>query len=258
MKKVLFLSLMIFTTDSFASGIASNTASAPCTNNTLETYSGNSNLSADWQPNEIQLRWYNGNTLMNVQNTANTCVYDSTLTIPQNAPTRTGYTFDGWTVVPQYDFSTIPNVNGTNRWAIGLYENHDRCWYDTDTTHEQIVACDSDDNYKELQRYEWKVRYDHGTLYGMTVCSTTDGTKYQIGNPATEQGPSCWCKATRYRASNENTTKVPTQNLSFVFGHTYRGADNEATWCYNACSQYCAYMAEHLSGVRTSLFTPVQ
>ena len=98
MKKCLMLFLCLFVGNSFASGIASNAASAPCTNNTLETYSGNSNLSADWQPNTINLRWYNENEKLTVQQSAQTCTYDGTLTVPQTPPTRTGYTFAGWTI----------------------------------------------------------------------------------------------------------------------------------------------------------------
>ena len=98
MKKLFILSLLFFTTDSYSSGIASNSASAPCDNNTLETYSGNSNLSADWQPNTINLRWYNDNEKLTVQQSAQSCTYDGTLNIPSTPPTRTGYTFAGWEV----------------------------------------------------------------------------------------------------------------------------------------------------------------
>ena len=98
MKKLLMLFLSLFISPVFGSGIASNTASAPCTNNTLETYSGNSNLQADWQPNTINLRWYNENEKLTVQQSAQTCTYDGTLTVPQTPPTRTGYTFAGWKV----------------------------------------------------------------------------------------------------------------------------------------------------------------
>jgi len=99
MKRLFILFLLLFTTDSFASGIATNAASAPCTNNTLETYSGNSNLAADWQPNEINLSWYNENEKLTVQQSAQSCTYDGTLTVPQTPPTRTGYTFAGWEVI---------------------------------------------------------------------------------------------------------------------------------------------------------------
>ena len=102
MKKILILFLCLVVCDSFASGIASNSASAPCTNNTLETYSGNSNLSADWQPNVIKIDWYNDDDVLSVQSTAQTCTYDGSLTIPSTAPTKTGYTFAGWTVKTKF------------------------------------------------------------------------------------------------------------------------------------------------------------
>ena len=98
MKKVCILFLSIFTLPALASGINANTASAPCTNNTLETYSGNTNLQADWAPNTINLTWYNENEKLTVQSSAQSCVYDGTLTIPSTQPTRTGYTFAGWEV----------------------------------------------------------------------------------------------------------------------------------------------------------------
>ena len=107
---MLFLSL--FASPLFASGIASNTSSAPCTNNTLETYSGNSNLAADWQPNTINLRWYNENEKLTVQQSAQSCTYDGTLTIPSTPPTRTGYTFAGWAVRVPGTYTELEYVEG--------------------------------------------------------------------------------------------------------------------------------------------------
>ena len=46
------------------------------------------------QANDITLNWYNGNTLHDT----NTCVYDSSVTLPSTEPTKTGYTFQGWKV----------------------------------------------------------------------------------------------------------------------------------------------------------------
>ena len=255
MKKSFVLFLSIFTLPTFASGINSTASSAPCTNNTLETYSGNSNLSADWQPNEIQLRWYNGNTLMNVQNTANTCVYDSTLTIPSTAPTRTGYTFAGWTVRPEMDFSTIPtNVIGTERWMIGTQNNHDLCWYDTNTGAAYTVSCNTYDSYKELQQQEWKVKFSHGYLYGMAGCSETNGTYAQPGNPTIGSGGYCWCKATGYKATNSNIIRGPSAKLPWVFRTNLNNYIN----CIYTCTTYCAYRIYNDSVLLNALFTPAQ
>ena len=131
MKKLLILLLCLFVGNSFASGIASNSASAPCTNNTLETYSGNSNLAADWQPNEIQLRWYNENERLTVQSSAQSCVYDGTLTIPSTQPTRTGYTFAGWEVRLPGAYTELEYLegNGTQYINTGVILTSDNVTY---------------------------------------------------------------------------------------------------------------------------------
>ena len=96
--------LFVFTSVSFADpNIASNTNSATCDDSTLETYSGTSNLSANWGANTINLHWYadsESTTELTVPTTSQTCVYDSTLTPPpvSSIPQKTGYTFAGWKV----------------------------------------------------------------------------------------------------------------------------------------------------------------
>ena len=259
MKKLFLLFLLLFTTDSHSSGIASNTNSAPCTNTTLETYSGNSNLSADWQPNEIQLRWYNGNTLMNVQSSANTCVYDGALAVPQTAPTRTGYTFDGWTVRPEIDFAaTIPTEdNGIEVWAKGISKNADYCWYNnrvtSDDEYAQPVNCNSDSTYNELQPYEWKMRFVHGDLYGMVGCSTTSGSPSTIKNLIIDSGNYCWCKVTGYRANNASVISGPASALFWVYQHDDGG---NVTICLQYCVRHCVNAVWKSAYTRALLFTP--
>ena len=255
MKKLFLLFAIVFATDSFATGIG-NVASAPCTNNTLETYSGNTNLQADWAPNTINIRWYNNNTLMTVQEAANTCTYDDVLNVPSTAPTRVGYTFDGWTVRPEINFATIPtNVSGTQRWAIGWSGKSNYCWYDTNTGSAWNVNCNSDSTYaNELQTHEWKVHYEHGDLYGMAGCSTTSGTYATPGNPTIGTGQYCWCKATGYKATNANAVSGPLSALSWVFFHDR----NSVTACAQNCAPNCASRAGLTPDFRTALFTPAQ
>ena len=259
MKKVCALFLSIFTLPAVASGINANTNSAPCTNNTLETYSGNTNLQADWQPNTINLRWYNGNTQVFPTNTsANTCTYDGSLAIPSTAPSRTGYTFAGWTVRPEINFAaTIPtDVNGNERWAIGWYNNANYCYYATNADSPSWnVNCDSDSTYiDELQAHEWKVRFEHGELYGMAGCGTTSGTFAQPGTPTIGSGEYCWCKATGYRANNASVFNGPLSALSWVYVFNY----SSVTACAQGCGAGCARRAELSSAFRTALFTPAQ
>ena len=58
---------------------------------------------AVYDANTINLIWYNDTdanhgTAMTVESSAQSCVYDSTINIPDNEPTKTGYTFEGWRV----------------------------------------------------------------------------------------------------------------------------------------------------------------
>ena len=118
MKRLLILLLCLFVGNSFASGIASNSALAPCTNNTLETYSGNSNLAADWQPNTINISWYNENEKLTVQQSAQSCIYDGGLIVPSTPPTRTGYTFAGWEVRLPGTYTELEYLESTGTQCI--------------------------------------------------------------------------------------------------------------------------------------------
>ena len=253
MKKVCALFLSIFVSPVFASGIASNSATAPCTNTTLETYSGNTNLAADWQPNTINLRWYNNNTLLDVQSAANTCVYDGTLTVPSTAPNRTGYTFAGWEVRPQMDFGTIPTTySGTPHWAKGWYENAEYCLYDTNKGYLQHVDCNSDATYNELQPYEWKVHFYHGDLYGMAGCSKKGDSNGLPGTPTIGEGKYCWCKATGYKASNTDVIVSPLFPLPWIADNN---RDNDV-YCNQICAGTCAHYVAYVKSFQAALFTP--
>ena len=89
---------ILISAPTFATGVSSTATSADCDNATLDTYSGTSNLQAGWQPNTIDLHWYNGDDELTVPSASQSCVYDGTLTLPTTIPTKTGYTFKGWTV----------------------------------------------------------------------------------------------------------------------------------------------------------------
>ncbi len=84
--------------NAFASGIEAGTAAPTCDYGTLESYTGPVGLQAEYEPNQINLHWYNQNQELTVQSAAQTCVYDGVLTPPSTQPTRNGYQFDGWTV----------------------------------------------------------------------------------------------------------------------------------------------------------------
>ena len=96
--------LFVFISVSFADpNIAASSSSATCKNSTLETYSGTSNLSANWDANTIKLHWYADDTAtteLSGSGIPTSCVYDGALTPPpvSSIPQKTGYTFAGWKV----------------------------------------------------------------------------------------------------------------------------------------------------------------
>lgn len=129
MKRVLLcLFAFIFITDSFANGIGVLDTSAPCTNNTLSNYNGTVNAEIDWQPNTINVTWFDGNTQLDVPDAAKTCTYDGTLTVPAAPPERLGYTFNGWKVmgVPNgYTKLEYLQFNGAQWIDTGIVPNQD-------------------------------------------------------------------------------------------------------------------------------------
>ena len=247
MKKLFVLFLCLFATDSHSSGIG-NVSSAPCDNATLDKYTGTANVEINWEPNTIGLKWFNGEEQVSGQNS---CVYDGTITVPPQ-PTKPGYTFNGWKI-PKYDFSTIPtDVNGMNRWAIGWEDNANYCWYETNANSAWNVNCNSDSTYDELQTHEWKVRFNHGDIYGISRCSTTSGTYAQPDVPTIDSGQYCWCKATGYKPSGSNVINGSLFSLSWVFNIERASVVDCAKFCATRCTDY----VKHHSAFRTALFAP--
>ncbi len=252
---ICFAISILFSAPSFADpDISSSASSADCKYNPLETYSGTSNLQADWTANEISLYWYNNNTLMEVDSTSSDCTYDSTLTPPSTIPTRTGYTFTGWKVRPQMDFSTIPTTGNGTFWAKGTdTDGEPLCLYNT--TSSSSMSCDSDSNFDELQEQEWKVQFTHGTVYGMSGCGSPVGTRNQPGTPTIGTGGGCWCKATGYKPTGASVISAPSVALSWVSGGgNYTNFSN----CERLCSTLCGGLIKVYEASRIAVYTPAQ
>ena len=234
----MFSIFSFYSVPSFASGIEADSSGAAlpadCDSDTLDTTSGTANLRADFEANRIDLRWYDSNTLLNVSSTSSDkCTYDTTISLPTN-PTKTGYTFKGWKVRPEYDFSTLPTSGtGTEAWS----RNEPGHCLTGDSEHINTRPCDS--RWNDLQDYEWKVIFNWGTVYGMGLCSSTAGTtngetRTTKPTPA-EYGLYCWCKATGYKANGGNIKYASSKNLPWVYVSTdpYR--------CYEYCADYCSF-----------------
>ena len=177
MNKIIFIPMfaIIIPNLVFASGINSN--SATCNNSTLETYTGTSNLSANWTPNTINITWYNDDT----QFASNSCTYGGALTMPNSIPQKTGYTFVGWRVRQVTGSSYLCNLTNQILDIPGNYKytRSDDYYGETDyctsgdNSGSPVVSCSSNE-FSDLGMNEWKVIFNHGTIKGLSSCNNTE------------------------------------------------------------------------------------
>ncbi len=188
----------VFSTNLFATGISANATSASCDNPTLGTYSGTSNLQANWQSNKIDLYWYSDNAqITNVQSAATSCNYDGTLNVPSSTPTKTGYTFNGWKVrgVPAgYTRLQYIQTTGTQyiRFSFPTASNIDVSTnlLHTDGTNEQIFfAPSSNIQFLYTVSSGWRLWKSGvaginlgalGTQHTFVIKTTTSGVEYYV------------------------------------------------------------------------------
>ena len=240
-----FLTIVLISSPSYSSGITSNANSATCNNSTLETYTGTSNLQANWSANTIELHWYNDNTEITGTTVPSSCIYSGALNPPtgNDIPTKTGYTFAGWRVRQPSVCPFASSVCGLNGSAVnGLtysnygYNNHDgQNIYNTSTYGLTIPGT-------------WAVEFSNGGVArGVASCNSTQPTgntmwetcntdAFRLSNEfsATASGQGndkyCWCKMESYTPSGGSTCNIASH--SWVFN---LDADTAS-----ACASYCA------------------
>ena len=164
MKKVLMLFLMFFISPAFATGIGA-TATAPCDNATLSKYTGTADIEINWEPNTINLNWYDGDTKLTVANNSQTCVYDGTLTVPTQ-PTKPGYTFNGWKVIRvPGGFTELQYLESTGTQYINT-----NVYYQTNDVYRQVI----DMQFKSLGSGQFSGIFGGG-YFGIA------GSKWSVG-----------------------------------------------------------------------------
>ena len=247
---ICFAISILISAPSFADpDIPSSASTANCRNNPLQTYSGTSNLQADWQANTIQLHWYNGDTeIQNVPSESQSCVYDGTLTPPATIPTRTGYTFKGWRVrQAACSLSSLDtSIDGT--WYASK-SSTGYCNYYNDDTGDEVDGDCSDSHFAGLNDSEWETNFSYGTVKGTSYCSGLSGNDHNSawgGNSAdwsaTEsqltsasgEKKYCWCAATSYTPDGGNQCNIASPSWVFFSG-LYGSASDCAFWCADDC-----------------------
>ena len=263
---IILSTIMVF--PSLANIDASND-SPTCDESVLNASNGTANLEINWEPNVIPLRWYSGNTLLPVENNDDTCTYDGVLNRPTN-PTREGYNFDGWRVRPTMDFSTLlTNERGRTSWAKGGYN----CWYNPTGGGSMTIKCNAYEDFKELEKHEFKVKFDWGDIYGTGYCSAKSGNNnsYAFNNDSSNWKATyselesasgdkvyCWCQVTGYKPSGSTILYGQASDLVWIYQEDYSSNvqfSNKPVYnCANRCATDCAYMIINKSSARRALF----
>ena len=250
-----FLSVVLISTPSYSSGITSNANSATCDNSTLETFTGTSNLQANWSANEITVKWY-ADSEAEQPMTTNTCFYgpNSALTIPSASSMvnlKPGYTFAGWRVRQAASCSFASQVCSLNGSAVnGL--TFSGYGYKNDSSVAYSVQEYNAGKYGLTTDNSWAAEFTNGAvLKGIASCNSTKPNEipmeYYIscnsdaispGNTfnSTSTGEYCWCKMTSYTPNNGSACNVA--DSSWVY---YSALIPEAN-CGHTCAYNCTLM----------------
>lgn len=250
MRKILLTSVLVCVVFSaFADDPVYITDGSKCTNATTGTTGGNISLQTVYQPKSIPITWESNGTTY----TTSTCTYDTQLQMPV-APTRLGYTFDGWTLEEACSLSNLDTSIGSSTYAcIEIVEwEGSKCSYGANPT-----------TYGLDTAGQWAVSFSYGTVFGMAKCSAQSGNNhsYQWGGDssdwtsdettltnATGETQYCWCKATHYTANNAQQCSL--SSPAWVFSDDLGSAAD----CARVCADYCASNVRSNSGFRLAVF----
>jgi hypothetical protein len=191
--KKLFVSLvaLIFATPSFATGIDAGANSAGCNNGVLGTYTGPTELSAQWTANTINLNFYDGEDKLS----SGHCTYDGGIELPDD-PEKTGYEFAGWKVRRAAAPAAQCSLSDVDTSINGTIYGYTRLNGSTGSNEAKYGLTTGSG--------EWAVEFPYGIVKGVARCSLVgDGyTMGQTGDPTddlnTDGAIYCWCKVTDY------------------------------------------------------------
>ena len=258
------MSIFIFSSPSYSSGISSNANSASCDNSTLEKYTGTSNLTAGWTGNHIDLYWYadsEATTPMTVASESQDCTYGGSLTPPAASSMvnlKPGYTFRGWRVrdltcgLSHVDTS----IGGT--WYASKGSTGYCYYYNVDTEEEVDDDC-SDSHVAGLNNSGWETNFSYGTVKGTSYCSGLSGNNNNLtwSDPsrATEseltsasgEKKYCWCAATSYTPDGGTQCNIASPSWVFLDGVS-------ASYCAYNCANDCANGGLSSPDVRRALY----
>ncbi|MCL2017769.1 MAG: hypothetical protein FWG80_03300 [Alphaproteobacteria bacterium] len=110
-----------------------------------------------------------------------------------------------------------------------------------------LGASGSSTDCTNLSLGDWRVGSCTGSnvseFSGTSLCSSTDGTYLNIGNPVADSGSRCWCKLTSIPGFS-----VASSAWVFMLSHGFPSN------CANSCASTCALNAQSGSDFRSALF----
>jgi len=257
------------------------TNASQCDNSVLSTYTGPANLTANWQGNNIEVTWYNGDT----EYDSNQCTYGGNLTMPSSIPQKTGYTFRGWRVRQAASCSFANQVCSLTGSAVNAltYADNDSTVYGYYSHDGQKIGNES--TYG-LTAGGWAVKdTSGGIIKGIASCNSTKPTIFEtimtaMGNGTmTEQqaynamwgtcnndtfkpsdtfsssstGQYCWCKMTSYTPSAGGSA-CNVASPSWVFNVDV----GSASLCAGFCANFCANRVMSSADFRRAVFGVAQ
>ena len=265
MKKIALTSLLTISIAAPAFGavgdlkITKTASNVPCTDTTLDTPTGPAALEADWTANRITINWdaKNGTTIP-----AGECTYDSTITLPAT-PTKTGYTFGGWTVKSgPAQCSTTVSTSTNGIYYLSKSFAGDWCYYYNSDTDDEIDDC-RDNTFSGLSTGEWQTNFSYGSVKGIAKCSAKSGnnssstwsnassnwtaTESELTS-ASGEAKYCWCQLSTYTPNGGEMCSVASPSWVFDNGIS------SASYCASRCASNCADRVQRYSAFRGALF----
>ena len=228
---------MIISIPSFATDVMGGET---CDTNVLNTDTGPVNLRAEFEPEVINLKWYNGDNQITVPTTSNSCTYDTPINLPTD-PVKPGYKFKGWRVL--FDLSTLDaSINGPDFGFVSANGNG--------TYNPAVYGLTTSDLGK------WGTLFPYGKVIGESICSSTGGAYAQSGTPdENTNGKYCWCKATGYVSGDTNSSTLtgtvqPVSSASWVFNLSYSSFGG----CASGCAHNCGGTVRNYPDFRPAVF----
>ena len=240
----------------------------------LRSISGTVTFTAQWTENTVYLRWEDDNNPGQGDtpsaNGSSQCNYGgvgSSFTVP-SAPTKQGYSFNGWKVTNWECGLSMLNSNVGGIWHISR-GGVDHCVYHEFNTGQEVQNC-LDSRLSGLGSNEWEIEFEYGHITGIAKCSALSGdnnnwtwtnansnwTAQENDLISAGDGSYCWCHATSYTSTNGGQQCNITQNLWVFKDYVYNNHPSVQNYtCISDCARNCAYSIGGFDYFRQAFFS---